>query len=264
MIVTKEFHAALECYHHEVNVDCWLCSTDSPSTKEKPKSLDSTNSSLPGSLLQSHSLVCSYATKRNLESSDLTSQLTNSHTRSFPSLHPSSIAYLLHTTGTTGWPKPVRAPHCCVVPNVVDLRGRFAMSPDDMVFNAAPLTFDPSVVEVNLSNVATRTIISNTSYMYVLSTVDISCTVIWSLSAHSAPQSQAISPLPLSSAISAAVCDCAAGHPSACETATRECDHKSTPGARFTCQSTSIWRGSMSLFGNSCTVEITHGTHIML
>jgi hypothetical protein len=46
-----------------------------------------------------------------------------------------------------------------VVPNVVDLRGRFAMSPDDVVFNAAPLTFDPSVVEVNPSTITLITLL---------------------------------------------------------------------------------------------------------
>ena len=156
VIVTEEFHTALEHYHHEINTGCWLCSpeyTDSPATKEKLNILDMTNSDLTGSL--SNSLI---ATKEKPTSSDLTTSLSNSHTHSFPSLHPSSVAYLLHTTGTTGQPKPVRAPHCCVVPNVVDLRGRFAMSPDDVVFNAAPLTFDPSIVEVNLSTIALITL----------------------------------------------------------------------------------------------------------
>ena len=65
-----------------------------------------------------------------------------------PPLPPSSLAYVLHTSGTTGHPKLVWVPHCCIVPNIVDLRKRFHMHPDDCVFNAAPLTFDPSVVEV--------------------------------------------------------------------------------------------------------------------
>ena len=66
----------------------------------------------------------------------------------FPILSPLSLAYIMHTSGTTGRPKPVRVPHCCIVPNIVDLTRRFSMCPDDCVFNAAPLTFDPSVVEV--------------------------------------------------------------------------------------------------------------------
>ena len=155
-IVTEGFHTALECYHREINTDCWLCQseyTDSPITREKPKSLDMTNSDSAGSLLNSSIYSSDSAVKEKLNTSNLINSNSPSNYSSHPfpseSLHSSSIAYLLHTTGTTGQPKPVRAPHCCVAPNVVDLRGRFAMSPDDVVFNAAPLTFDPSVIEVN-------------------------------------------------------------------------------------------------------------------
>ena len=61
---------------------------------------------------------------------------------------PTGLAYLVHTTGTTGSPKQVWVPHCCIVPNIVDLRRRFKLTDNDRVLNAAPLTFDPSVVEV--------------------------------------------------------------------------------------------------------------------
>uniref|UniRef100_A0A1X7TKJ6 AMP-dependent synthetase/ligase domain-containing protein n=1 Tax=Amphimedon queenslandica TaxID=400682 RepID=A0A1X7TKJ6_AMPQE len=61
------------------------------------------------------------------------------------------LAYLVHTTGTTGSPKGVWVPHCCIVPNVIDLCERFDVRENDRVFNASPLTFDPSVVEIFLS-----------------------------------------------------------------------------------------------------------------
>ncbi|XP_044274089.1 beta-alanine-activating enzyme isoform X1 [Varanus komodoensis] len=59
-----------------------------------------------------------------------------------------SIAYVLHTSGTTGVPKIVRVPHKCIVPNILHLREIFKITPDDTVFMASPLTFDPSVVEL--------------------------------------------------------------------------------------------------------------------
>lgn len=73
---------------------------------------------------------------------------SNTDNWNFPTLCPMSLAYVMHTSGTTGRPKPVRVPHCCIVPNIVDLTQRFFICPDDCVFNAAPLTFDPSIVEV--------------------------------------------------------------------------------------------------------------------
>ena len=68
---------------------------------------------------------------------------------SLPSVPPILPAYVIHTSGTTGLPRGVCVPHCCVMPNIADLRERFSICRDDVVFNAAPLTFDPSVVEVS-------------------------------------------------------------------------------------------------------------------
>lgn len=59
-----------------------------------------------------------------------------------------SLAYILHTSGTTGIPKIVRVPHKCIVPNILHLRDVFKITLDDTVFLASPLTFDPSVVEL--------------------------------------------------------------------------------------------------------------------
>ncbi|KAM4739177.1 beta-alanine-activating enzyme isoform 2-T2 [Anableps anableps] len=61
------------------------------------------------------------------------------------------LAYVLHTSGTTGPPKTVRVPHRCIVPNILHLRSLYQMSADDVVFLASPLTFDPSVVDIFLA-----------------------------------------------------------------------------------------------------------------
>ncbi|XP_034736790.1 beta-alanine-activating enzyme [Etheostoma cragini] len=61
------------------------------------------------------------------------------------------LAYVLHTSGTTGLPKIVRVPHKCILPNILHLRSLFQMSAGDVVFLASPLTFDPSVVDIFLA-----------------------------------------------------------------------------------------------------------------
>ncbi|XP_072246044.1 beta-alanine-activating enzyme [Leuresthes tenuis] len=61
------------------------------------------------------------------------------------------LAYVLHTSGTTGPPKTVKVPHKCILPNILHLRSLFQMSADDVVFLASPLTFDPSVVDIFLA-----------------------------------------------------------------------------------------------------------------
>ncbi|XP_051026230.1 beta-alanine-activating enzyme [Acomys russatus] len=61
------------------------------------------------------------------------------------------LAYVLHTSGTTGTPKIVRVPHACILPNVQHFRVLFGITQEDVLFLASPLTFDPSVVEIFVS-----------------------------------------------------------------------------------------------------------------
>jgi acyl-CoA synthetase len=58
------------------------------------------------------------------------------------------LAYMIHTSGTTGRPKQVWVPHSSIVPNITDLMDIFKLNSDDRILNAAPLTFDPSIVEI--------------------------------------------------------------------------------------------------------------------
>ncbi|XP_075799044.1 beta-alanine-activating enzyme isoform X1 [Microtus pennsylvanicus] len=61
------------------------------------------------------------------------------------------LAYVLHTSGTTGTPKIVRVPHACILPNIQHFRVLFDITQEDVLFLASPLTFDPSVVEIFVS-----------------------------------------------------------------------------------------------------------------
>ncbi|XP_074444234.1 beta-alanine-activating enzyme isoform X1 [Larus michahellis] len=77
------------------------------------------------------------------------------------------LAYVLHTSGTTGIPKIVRVPHKCIVPNIQHLKSIFEITQDDMLFLASPLTFDPSVVElfIALTSGASLLMVPNTIKM---------------------------------------------------------------------------------------------------
>ncbi|XP_062348793.1 beta-alanine-activating enzyme isoform X3 [Cinclus cinclus] len=78
-----------------------------------------------------------------------------------------TLAYVLHTSGTTGIPKIVRVPHRCIVPNILHLKSIFEITQDDVLFLASPLTFDPSVVELfmALTSGASILVIPNTIKM---------------------------------------------------------------------------------------------------
>ncbi|XP_039555079.1 beta-alanine-activating enzyme isoform X2 [Passer montanus] len=78
-----------------------------------------------------------------------------------------TLAYVLHTSGTTGIPKIVRVPHKCIVPNIQHLKSIFEITQDDVLFLASPLTFDPSVVELfmALTSGASILVVPNTIKM---------------------------------------------------------------------------------------------------
>ncbi|XP_050703998.1 beta-alanine-activating enzyme-like [Eriocheir sinensis] len=64
---------------------------------------------------------------------------------------PKSLVYVVPTSGTTGTPKCVYVPHAAIVPNIHDLEKLFKVTSEDRVFCAAPLTFDPSVIDLFLA-----------------------------------------------------------------------------------------------------------------
>ncbi|XP_030047272.1 beta-alanine-activating enzyme isoform X2 [Microcaecilia unicolor] len=67
---------------------------------------------------------------------------------SYMDIRKTPLAYVLHTSGTTGIPKIVRVPHTCIVLNILHLRSVFRVTQDDLLFLASPLTFDPSIIEL--------------------------------------------------------------------------------------------------------------------
>jgi len=61
---------------------------------------------------------------------------------------PNEWAYAIKTSGTTSSRKLVLVSHESIVTNVLDFAKRFQLSGNDVVFGAAPATFDPHVVDV--------------------------------------------------------------------------------------------------------------------
>lgn len=45
----------------------------------------------------------------------------------------------------------VQVPHKCIIPNITYLRDRYGVTSEDVLFLAAPLTFDPSIIDIFLS-----------------------------------------------------------------------------------------------------------------
>ncbi|SNY78843.1 non-ribosomal peptide synthase domain TIGR01720/amino acid adenylation domain-containing protein [Nocardia amikacinitolerans] len=63
-------------------------------------------------------------------------------------LRPDNVAYVLFTSGSTGRPKGVAISHCSVVNQVRWFSGRCALTPEDVVLQKSPATFDMSVWEL--------------------------------------------------------------------------------------------------------------------
>jgi enterobactin synthetase component F len=64
--------------------------------------------------------------------------------------YPSDLAYVLYTSGTTGRPKGVSIQHDSLMNHLIWRRGYLKVSPDDVFFQATPLTFDESIWEMFL------------------------------------------------------------------------------------------------------------------
>lgn len=59
------------------------------------------------------------------------------------------FAYGIQTSGSTGRKTSVLVPHSCICPNIVDLaRNLWNVTGKDVIFGAAPPTFDPHIVEL--------------------------------------------------------------------------------------------------------------------
>ncbi|MFF9012028.1 amino acid adenylation domain-containing protein [Streptomyces sp. NPDC014870] len=60
---------------------------------------------------------------------------------------PDDLAYVIHTSGSTGAPKPIALRHRGVMNNIADLNSRFGVGPGDRVLALSSPSFDMSVYE---------------------------------------------------------------------------------------------------------------------
>ncbi|NEE49538.1 AMP-binding protein, partial [Streptomyces sp. SID8455] len=58
---------------------------------------------------------------------------------------PGDLAYVIHTSGSTGAPKPIALRHRGVMNNIADLNSRYAVGPGDRVLALSSPSFDMSV-----------------------------------------------------------------------------------------------------------------------
>ena len=69
-------------------------------------------------------------------------------------LTPEDLAYVIYTSGSTGQPKGVDVPHLGVVNQLAALQREPGFGPRDTMLAVAPLSFDPSVVDLFMPLVA--------------------------------------------------------------------------------------------------------------
>ncbi|TGN76703.1 amino acid adenylation domain-containing protein [Streptomyces bauhiniae] len=64
-----------------------------------------------------------------------------------PTAGPDDLCYVIHTSGSTGLPKPIALRHRGVVNNLADLNSRYGVGPSDRVLALSSPSFDMSVYE---------------------------------------------------------------------------------------------------------------------
>ncbi|MGW5381963.1 amino acid adenylation domain-containing protein [Nocardia sp. NPDC003963] len=92
-------------------------------------------------------------------------------------LRPENVAYVLFTSGSTGRPKGVSVPHRAVLNQLRWINGTYSLTPDDVVLQKTPATFDVSVWELFATLIAgARMVIAapygHTDPAYLAETID--------------------------------------------------------------------------------------------
>ena len=70
-----------------------------------------------------------------------------------------NILYCVQTSGTSGRRKTVQVPDSCILPNIEDFQRIFYLSEKDVIFSAAPPSFDPFYLDVFVSILSNATLL---------------------------------------------------------------------------------------------------------
>lgn len=92
-------------------------------------------------------------------SPDHENKIDNIYCNQVESVNHDMLAYAIQTSGTTGQPKMIFVPHRCIVPNILHLKSIFEICPEDNIIQLAPLTFDPSIIEIFLALISGSSIV---------------------------------------------------------------------------------------------------------
>src|SRR5262249_4143885 len=65
-----------------------------------------------------------------------------------PAPVPENLAYIIHTSGSSGPPKGVQAPHRALLNHAVEMARLYGLSPADRVLQFASLSFDVAAEEI--------------------------------------------------------------------------------------------------------------------
>ena len=99
------------------------------------------------------------------EWSSIAKQATTRATHDADGIGPDNLCYVIYTSGSTGKPKGVQIEHRNAVHLVLTEAARFAIRPDDRVYQGFSIAFDASVEELWLAWCAGATLVAATAEM---------------------------------------------------------------------------------------------------
>ena len=87
--------------------------------------------------------------------------------KAHPQITSRDLATLIYTSGSTGQPKGVMSPHACMLSAAGSIIQYLKNTPDDIILNVLPLSFDYGLYQVIMSVIFGGTVILEKSFLYI-------------------------------------------------------------------------------------------------